>query len=417
MNEVENALQTKLDAFKENLNTEFASKETLTKELETLKADNEKLTKESNEFKEKTNKEIDTLIEQVKQMKDNQVVLETKEDLVQVVDKWLNENLETIKSNLKSGKGTVSLEGLEKAVANMTSANITLPTALPAGLVAETQGVPNVNLRRPTLLNNVNTFRTNQKTLTYVEAVAGEGDFAVVAEAGTKPQLDIDFQERFVQPTKFAGWIKVTDELMEDFPRMRDVIVNYLAEKHNLFKEAQVLAYINTNAVAYIGATNPLSGAVLMPNIMDVVAALQSQILATTNFTDEADFLGDTVLMNRGDFYRLFGSAKDAMGRPLYDNGYQLGNEFRYNGYTFIAHPKVTAGQIYLYDSTKIDVTSYIPYHVEIGWVNDDFIKNQFVILGESRGHIYIKNHDKRAFVKGAIATILTDITSTAPAE
>ena len=411
MNEVENALQTKLDAFKENLTNEFASKESLENELKTLKEENSKLTKESTEFKEKTNKEINTLIEQVKQMKDHQVDYSTVKTATELVDKWLTDNFDTLKKNYDAKAGTLTLEGIDKAVGNMTSANITLPTALPTGLVAETQGVPNVALRRPTILDHVNTFRTNQKTLTYVEAIAGEGDFAVVAEGASKPQLDIDFVERFVQPTKFAGWVKVTDELIEDYPRMRDVIVNYLLEKHNLFKEAQVLAYINTNAVAYVGTTNALSKAVLMPNIMDVVAALQSQILASPNYTDESDFLGDTVLMNRGDFYRLFGSAKDAMGRPLYDNGYQLGTTFQYNGYTFIASPKVTAGTIYLYDSTKIDVTSYIPYHVEIGLVNDDFIKNQFVILGESRGHIYIKNHDKRAFVKGAIATILTDIT------
>ena len=66
-------------------------------------------------------------------------------------------------------------------------------------------------------------------------------------------------------------------------------------------------------------------------------------------------------------------------------------------------------------DSSKIDVTTYSPYRVEIGWVNDDFIKNQFVILGESRGHIVIKNHDKRAFVKGTIATILADLEPVTP--
>ena len=173
-------------------------------------------------------------------MKDHQVDYSTVKTATELVDKWLTDNFDTLKKNYDAKAGTLTLEGIDKAVGNMTSANITLPTALPTGLVAETQGVPNVALRRPTVLDNVNTFRTSQKTLTYVEAIAGEGDFAVVAEGASKPQLDIDFVERFVQPTKFAGWVKVTDELIEDYPRMRDVIVNYLLEKHNLFKEAQV---------------------------------------------------------------------------------------------------------------------------------------------------------------------------------
>lgn len=334
---------------------------------------------------------------------------EAPQSLVHMVDKWLSDNIETIKKNYKANNGIISLDGIEKAVGNMTSANITLPTALPAGYVTEQQGASNVRLRRPSILDHVNTFSTDSKTLTYVEAEPGEGGFAVVLEGGLKPQLDLDFVERFVQPTKFAGWIKVTDELIEDFPRMRDVIVNYLREKHDLFKEAQVYAYINTNATSY-ATGGSLAGSVTMPNIMDVVAAMQSQILNTPNYTDEPPFMGDTVLMNHADFFKYFGFAKDALGRPLYDNGYQSGMVFRLNGFSFVATPLVTAGNIVVYDSTKINVTNYIPYHVEIGWVNDDFIRNQFVILGESRGHIYATEHDKRAFVKASIAAVIADI-------
>lgn len=410
MEEVQKELQAKLDAMKAELSNAYASKETLAKAEETIK----ELKSTIDTMTETQKTELDALKETVKQFKDSKGSNEAPKSLTQVVDKWLTENYETIKSNYKKGDGKIELTGLDKAVGTMTSANITLPVALPAGLVAEEQGVPRVSLRYPLISDHVNSFRTNQKTLTYVEASAGEGDFAVVAEGGLKPQLDIDFVERFVQPTKFAGWIKVTDELIEDYPRMRDTIVTYLVEKHNLFKEAQILAYMNTNSTAYVPVTNPLSKGVLMPNIMDVVAALQSQILNSPNYTDEADFMGDTILMNRGDFFLMFGAAKDALGRPLYAQGYQANRVFSYNGYTFVASSKIPTGTIYAYDSRKIDVTSYIPYHVQIGMVNDDFIKNQYVILGESRGHIYIKEHDKRAFVKGTISTILADIEKTA---
>lgn len=412
MEEVQKELQAKLDAMKAELSNSYASKETLAKAEETIK----ELKSTIDTMTETQKTELDALKETVKQFKDNKGSNEAPKSLTQVVDKWLTENYETIKANYKKGDGKIELTGLDKAVGTMTSANITLPVALPTGLVAEEQGVPRVSLRYPLISDHVNSFRTNQKTLTYVEASAGEGDFAVVAEGGVKPQLDLDFVERFVQPTKFAGWIKVTDELIEDYPRMRDTIVTYLVEKHNLFKEAQILAYMNTNSTAYVPLTNPLSKGVLMPNIMDVVAALQSQILNSPNYTDEADFMGDTILMNRGDFFLMFGAAKDALGRPLYAQGYQANRVFSYNGYTFVASSKIPAGTIYAYDSRKIDVTSYIPYHVQIGMVNDDFIKNQYVILGESRGHIYIKEHDKRAFVKGTISTILADIEKPAPA-
>lgn len=410
MNEIEQKaleLKNQLDALTEKANNSV-DKEKFTTEIEAIKT----LLKENSD---KNVSDLGDITEQINQLKESLTTPSKPQNLVDMVDKWLTDNYETLKSNYKANKGLIKLDTLDKAVGNMTSANITLPTPLPAGLVAQEQGVPRVSLRYPLISDHVNSFSTNQKTLTYVEASAGEGDFAVVAEGGLKPQLDLDFVERFVQPTKFAGWIKVTDELMEDYPRMRDVIVTYLVEKHNLFKEGQILSYMDTNSTAYVPLTNPLSGAVMFPNIMDVVAALQSQILNSPNYTDEADFMGDTILMNRGDFFRMFGAAKDDIGRPLYAQGYQANRVFSFNGYTFVSSSKVPAGTIYAYDSRKIDVTSYIPYHVQIGYVNDDFIRNQFVILGESRGHIYIKEHDKRAFVKGNINTILADIEKPAP--
>jgi len=331
------------------------------------------------------------------------------ENVSSLVEKHITENHEAIKTAFKT-RGSFELsEEVMKAVGIVTTANGTLPTALPINYVAQTAGVPNVRLRRPNLLDYVNTYNTNQKSLPYIEAVPGEGDFAVVAEGGLKPQLDIDWVTRWAEPQKFAGWIKVTEEAIEDIPRLRDLIVNYLREKHDLFKESVVYTYIAANSTTFV-TPSPLADSVLMPTIMDVVNAMQLQIINTPNYTDEPDFFGDVVLMNVADFYKYFGAAKDAFGRPLFENGYQGGRTFNYNGYTFVATTRIAVGSIELMDSTKIDVTTYSPYRVEIGWVNDDFIKNQFVILGESRGHIVIKNHDKRAFVKGVIATIMADI-------
>lgn len=351
---------------------------------------------------------IKDLSDQLAAMSEAMKKVEGEPNVEKMVDDFLAENIDAIKLAFKTGNGSFDVS---KAVGTVLTTNGTLTTALPANFVVESTGVPRVALRRPLITNHVNTFNTSTKSLPYVEAVPGEGDFAVVAEGVSKPQLDLDWVTNYVTPSKFAGWIKVTDEAIEDIPRLRDMIINYLRDKHDIFKEKQVFTYLSTAATAYVAATGGLYQKVIMPNIMDVINAMQLQIINAPNYVDEPDFLGDTILMNVNDFFVYFGAAKDTLGRPLYADGFTPSSRvFTYNGYTFIASSLVTAGQIYLYDSTKIDVTNYIPYHVSIGWVNDDFIKNQFVILGESRGHIYIKNHDKRAFVKGTIATVMTDI-------
>jgi len=323
------------------------------------------------------------------------------------VDKYIDDNIEAMKAQFKSGSGVIEIA---KAVGTMTTANGTLPTALPANYVAQTQGVPLVRFRRPKIFQYANVFSTNQKTLPYVEAIPKEGDFAVVAEGGVKPQLDFSWVTRFIEPNKYAGWIKVTEELLYDIPRFKTNILDYIKNKHDLFKEKQVFTYLNTAATAFVTASVN-TASVVNPNIIDVVNAMNAQIVNTPNYTDEPEMYGDVVLMNYADIFKYFSAVKDATGRNLYGDDYNTTGMMRYNGYTFIFTPLVTAGNIVLYDSSKLDVSTYMDYVVKYGLINDDFIKNEFVTLGESRGHIYIKNHDKRAFVKGTIATIMADIT------
>ena len=284
---------------------------------EVRKTEIEAATKELKENVEKTGNTVDEIKEEITSLKEEIKSSNSYgwDDVSSVVEKHITDNHEKIKSAFKS-RGTFELsEEIMKAVGMVTTANGTLPTALPVNYVAQTAGVPNVRLRRPNLLDYVNMYSTNQKSLPYIEAVPGEGDFAIVAEGGVKPQLDIDWATRYAEPQKFAGWIKVTEEAIEDIPRLRDLIINYLKDKHDLFKEATVYTYIAANSTTFVTG-GALSGSVTMPTIMDVVNAMQLQIINTPNYTVEPDFFGDVVLMNAADFYKYFGAAKDAFGRP-----------------------------------------------------------------------------------------------------
>lgn len=382
------------------------------KEIESeVKTAKDAVEKKIDDNQKEVNKNITDLSEEVKNISESIKSLgaEKGEDLREKVLKWVTDNHEMIKDTLKSG-GKIDVS---KAVGSITTSSGTMTPLLPVNYIAERQGVPNVRLRRPYLFDVVNTFSTSEKTIAYIEASPKDGDFEVVAEGAAKPQLDLTWDTKYVTPTKFAGWIHVTDEVLYDIPRITDMIVNYLKDKHDIFKDNKIFEYIDTTAVSFVAGS--MAGQVTRPNIIDVVNAMQVQILNTPNYVDEPDFYADTVLMNPVDFFKYFATVKDALGRNLYSDVMMLGGSMVYNGLRFISTKQVTVGSIIIFDSSKIDVTNYEPYRVEMGWINDDFIKNQRVILGESRGHIYIKNHDKRAFVKGSIDTIVTDLTNPAP--
>ena len=103
-------------------------------------------------------------------------------------------------------------------------------------------------------------------------------------------------------------------------------------------------------------------------------------------------------------------SAKTADGVPLYPTA-SLFNQVVIGGNLIIPEESIPTGKVFIADMSKYNTTDYEGYNVTIGWVNDDFIKNQFVILGESRMHAFVKKLDEQAFIYDDIATIKTAIT------
>ena len=60
---------------------------------------------------------------------------------------------------------------------------------------------------------------------------------------------------------------------------------------------------------------------------------------------------------------------------------------------------------------SKYNVINYIPFAITLGWINDQFITNQFTMVGESRFYAFVKNLDQQAFIYDDIATVKAAIT------
>ena len=131
----------------------------------------------------------------------------------------------------------------------------------------------------------------------------------------------------------------------------------------------------------------------------------------THNYTDEEAYMPNVVMMNPVDFFLQFVSTKNADGNPLYATA-SLFNRLNIGGVLVIPERDIPAGKLFVADMTKINVSNYIPYSLQIGWINDDLIKNQFTMVGESRCHVYAKFLDRQAFIYDDIATISTAITA-----
>jgi HK97 family phage major capsid protein len=352
-----------------------------------------------------------------KDLKNNQIVQDMS--LKAQVSNFIAKNASEIQKAYKGG-GAIEFELDTKAVGDITTANGTLPAALPALLGAQIADMNNVSLRSGDLLGLFNVVPTDQAVYPYNEVFAGEGDFLEVAQGVAKPQIDLDWTTRYASPFKIAAWERLTEEVAKDIPRLQAIATDYLFKRHNLKKQKLLLngngdgistiKGANAYATLYAGA-GALALGVKTPNFMDVANAMITNVYTTPNYTDELPYMPNIVLVNPADFFLQLVSAKDTTGQPLFPTA-SLFNQVNIGGVSIIPNIDVTAGEIKCYDLKKYNITNYVGYNVKIGWVNDDFIKNQFVILGESRFHAFVKNLDTKAFTKGVIATIKTAITA-----
>jgi len=329
------------------------------------------------------------------------------------LNEFITDNIDKIKAIHKAGSGLVEF----KAVDTIVTTSASNPDGIPELMGVQSAAPTRVNLKAPYIDTLVTRQNTSLAAFPYTESVPKDGDFAFVAEKGTKPQIDFKIETRYAEPRKVAAHEVLSDESVQDIPNLQSVATDYLFSKHGLKRQNGILfgdgvAPNPKGATEYgrVFSAGDLALKVVTPNFMDVVNACITDIFTTHNFVDEVPYMANLVMVNPNDFFIEMVSAKDANGLPLYPTA-SLFNRVVIGGVTIIPAEEIPAGKIFVSDMSKYNVTNYVPYKVSIGWINDNFITNQFVILGESRFHAFVKKLDEQAFIYDDIATIKTAIT------
>ena len=327
--------------------------------------------------------------------------------------KFITENHEKIKASFHSGSGVVEF----KVVGDMSTASATVPDGIPALQGVQVAPPTNINMRSTITDGLVSVFNTNLASYPYTESKPKDGDYTFLLEGGTKAEIDFTVETRYAAPKKLAAWEKLTEESINDIPGLISIAYDYLRKKHDLKRQNGILFGdgIGANlkgATTYgrIFSAGALANTVVSPNFMDIVNAAITDIFTTHNYTDEMPYMANLVMIHPNDFYTQLVAAKDGFGHPLYPMA-SLFNRVVIGGATIVPFEDIPAGKIFVADMSKYNTTNFVPYTVKIGVVNDDFIKNQFVILGESRLHGFVKKLDEQAFLYDDIATIKAAIT------
>lgn len=326
----------------------------------------------------------------------------------------INENSEEIKNVFEAKNGVVKFT--IKAPATITTGNGT-NTAPPNLTGTQLAPLSPVNLRAMQVLGLTNQMSTSEASYPYTEAVPKDGDYSFVAEGGLKPQIDFTWDTKYASPKTIAAWMKLTRQSVYDVKGLQSIATDYLRKKHDLKKAKMILTGdgVGENpkgAITYGRAfsAGALALQVTNPNFLDTINAGVTDIYTTHNYEDETPYMASLTMVNPVDFFINLVSAKTTDGVPLYPTA-SLFNQVVIGGNLIVPEETIPAGKVFIADMSKYNTTDYEGYNVTIGWINDDLIRNQFVILGESRMHAFVKKLDEQAFIYDEIETIRTAIT------
>lgn len=308
------------------------------------------------------------------------------------------------------GEQVVSDEGFKAWVAGnptsgrtsvQTKTTITLATTAASGSVGNVNystrlpGLLELPRRRLTVRDLLAPGRMDGNALEYPREVEFRNNAAPVAEAALKPESDLRLESVTTSAKVIAHWMKASRQALDDISYLRSTIderLRYglaLAEENQLLNgdgTGQNLSGLIPNATAFV-APFTVAGATVIDNLR--LALLQSSL---------ALLPADGIVMNEIDWGRVE-MLKDADGRYIIGNpqgtlGASLWNK------PVVATPAIAVDKFLVGAfRTAAQIFDRWDARVEVGFVNDDFIRNLVTILGEERLALAI--YRPAAFVYG----------------
>lgn len=301
-------------------------------------------------------------------------------------------SVDGIKSIFRKAAGITSVaNSTASSPSSVTNPYSPFPTQLPDIIAVR---------RNPNLaLNFVDRGTTNSAVMTWTEEGNSEGDAAITAEGVLKPLQDKKFVDRITKAKKIAGHIIVTEEMENDTPRIATAV-------RRLFEENVMRKYDDQVYADIIAAVGGYVSTALDDQIdnADDYAAIGAAICQLQTLNAVADL----VVLNPADKWRMRLTKSTGDGQYLLPP-FTVGDQ-TFDGISVVTSNKVAAGNFLVGESKTYKVDEYKPFSLRVGWQNDDFVKNQFTIVGEIRFHSYIATNDLVAWCYTSFATVKAQI-------
>ncbi|WP_406611892.1 phage major capsid protein [Alcaligenes aquatilis] len=363
----------------------------------------EKITGELKGQIENQKGEIERVIEQVQKLEEKGVRLRSpggeKKGFIDYV-----KSDDNYKALIDRKQPAAEIEITKGEMASMMETKVTS-----AGIVAPVydpviQDVPRQELKIRDLIPV--TPVTAGNSFTYFKEKLHTLGAGMVAEGAAKPQSNVTFDSVTDMIKKIAVWMPVTDEALDDVPQLYSYIQELLRYDLKLAEEGQILKGD--------GSGNNLNGLMTQATAFDTAlsktgdTAIDTIRRAIYQVRKQSKRGADAVVMTELDWMNIE-LQKDGENRYLFANLQGLVMPVLW-GRPVVASDSMdegdgsTTGGEFLTGSFAQGARIYdrMAYTFKVGMINDDFVKNQRVLLVEERLGLAVRR--PYAFVKGAFA-------------
>lgn len=303
--------------------------------------------------------------------------------------------METIYSQIQANKDSLKqvLDGKQlsfKAAANILSSNFTGSTS--THIDPEVQTLITIPpTQAQSVLDYFPKISVNSHTIVTVkqEADDDDGTFSSVSEGATKENVDSDVRATQKSFTKYAAYIKVSEEMVSDVSFINAMIQSTLNRRIKNKIAADFTAAI-VAATPGVAASNLTAGTNIGANEFGKIFA---PIYAGMKFNK--GYTPNLWLLNEPDYTSVYNSSTNS-------------EWMEQNEPIIVPCAAVTAGSIVALDTNLFPLYIYKDVNFEIGRSSDDFTKNIFTIRAEARVTWDMTGESLNALFRDTIANIIT---------
>lgn len=267
-----------------------------------------------------------------------------------------------------AARGVAELKTLFDTASSFAIQNIRLPQPITPGS------------QQPTVASLMPEGRTSQAAIAYMEETTTTSGAAETAESGSKPESALAFTEKTSAVRKIATSLPITDESLEDIPFIESYIDSRLSLFVRIREDAELLK--GNGTAPNLRGIQATSGINTQARGSD---ASQDAIFKAGTLIQTTSFLAPTGVVIHPTNWQTIRLMTTSTGIYLFGPPSQGGDDTLW-GWDVIKTTAETlnTGLVGAF-ATAAEVFRRTDLSLQVGWVNDQFLKNQRTILVEER--------------------------------